>query len=258
MDTTLCVCLATVLVPPVPSFANLGARISPSPYHPAQTPVKPVDPTARAKYASKFTRPVPIPIEDLEEVEIIVPKTSRMDGGHKQFVNYQNLATASIEHKFGVASHYVTDKDEAEDGDQTRPQFIQQQYVENLSKIDAVKQRLVEYDMVDVMRVPIGIRDPLATDISDLFEFEDVHILSGWDTVSWETACTWQWAVNSAMSDDDKCSSKWAKMFLHESCTTEMRELIMTEYGALPIHFKGGVTIWIFLLLTCCSSLSWQ
>ena len=63
----------------------------------AAVPSKSVVPSACAKYESKFTRTVPIPIEDLlEEVEIIVPKSLRMDGGNKLFVNYKNLATASI------------------------------------------------------------------------------------------------------------------------------------------------------------------
>jgi hypothetical protein len=96
-----------------------------------------IDKRAHEKYAKKFTRAIPIPMEDLEEVEIIVPKNSRV--GSKEYLLYQKLATELIEHKFGVLSHLVTDKSVAEDGDQTQHLFIQQQYVDTLSKIEAVK-----------------------------------------------------------------------------------------------------------------------
>ena len=45
----------------------------------------------------------------------------------------------SIEHKFGIPLHLVTDKNTAKDGDQVRHLQIQQQYVNTLSKIEALK-----------------------------------------------------------------------------------------------------------------------
>ncbi len=62
--------------------------------------------------------------------------------GSKEYLLYQKLETELIEHKCGVPLHLVTDKSVAEDGDQTRHLFIQQQYVDTLSKIEAVKQQL--------------------------------------------------------------------------------------------------------------------
>jgi hypothetical protein len=44
------------------------------------------------------------------------------------------------------------------------------------------------------------------------------------------------------MSDEDQVSSKWLKMLLYESCTTEMKEVLMTEYGNLEVCFLGGLT----------------
>ncbi len=73
----------------------------------------------------KFTHAIPIPTEKLEEVEIIVPKNSCGMVGSKEYLLYQKLATESIEHKFGVPLHLVTDKSVAKDGDQTRHLFIQ-------------------------------------------------------------------------------------------------------------------------------------
>ena len=205
-----------------------------------------VDSRAHAKYAKKFARPVPIPTEDLEEVEIIVPKAARGKVGSKEYLMYQKLATESIEHKFGVPSHLVTDKNGAEDGDQVKHLYIQQQYVDTLSKIEALKQQIVEYDMVDVDMVPVGIRDKNASDIADLFEFGDANILTAWNTIDWNTAMTYQWAINTVMTNEDQVSSKWLKMLLYESCTTEMKDVVMLEYGNLPVCFCGGVTFaWI-------------
>jgi hypothetical protein len=52
-------------------------------------------------------------------MEIIVPKNSCGMVGSKEYLLYQKLATGSIEHKFGVPLHLVTDKSVAKDGDQT-------------------------------------------------------------------------------------------------------------------------------------------
>ncbi len=105
-----------------------------------------------------------------KEVEINLPKNSCGMVGSKEYLLYQKLATESIEHKFGVLSHLVTHKSVAKDGDQTWHHFIQQQYVDTLSKkIEAVKQRIVEYDMIDVAVVPVGVRDSSAVHVAECF-----------------------------------------------------------------------------------------
>jgi hypothetical protein len=112
-----------------------------------------------------------------------------------------------------------------------------------LSKIEAVKQQIVEYDMIDVAMVPVGIRDLSAVHVADMFEYNDAHILTAWNMISWKTSCTYQWAINNtAMSDEDQVSSKWLKMLLCESCTTEVKEVLMLKYRNLDVCFCGGVT----------------
>ena len=96
--------------------------------------------------------------------------------------------------------------------------------------------------MIEIAMVPVGIRNPNASSMANIFEFDDAHILTSWVTIEWTTACTYQWAINSAMSDEDQLSSKWLKMLLYESCTTEMKEVIMLEYNNLEDGFRGGVT----------------
>jgi hypothetical protein len=124
-------------LPTIPSFHNLVARGVNGKSTSASSTVH-IDKHAHEKYVKKFTHAIPIPTEDLEEVEIIVPKNSRGIVGLKEYLLYKKLAIESIEHKFGVSLHLVTDKSVAEDGDQTQHLFIQQQYVNTLSKIEAV------------------------------------------------------------------------------------------------------------------------
>jgi hypothetical protein len=57
-------------------------------------------------------------------------------------------------------------------------------------KIEAVKQQIVEYDMVDVAMVSVGVRDSSAVHVADMLQYNDAHILTAWNTISWKTACT--------------------------------------------------------------------
>jgi hypothetical protein len=97
--------------------------------------------------------------------------------------------------------------------------------------------------MIDVAIVPVGVCDLSAVHVADMFEYEDAHILTAWNTISWKTAGTYQWAINTVMLDEDQVSSKWLKMLLFESCTTEMKEVLMLECGNLDVCFHGGVTV---------------
>jgi hypothetical protein len=143
-------------LPTIPSFHNLGA-IGTTGNSTSSSSLVHIDKRAHEKYAKKFTHAIPIPTEELEGVEIIVPKNSCGVVGLKEYLLYQKLATKPIDHKFEIPLHLVTDKSVAEDGNQTRHLFFQQQYVDTLSKIEAVKQRIVEYDMIDVAMVPVGV-----------------------------------------------------------------------------------------------------
>ncbi len=111
-------------LPTIPSFHNLGATGATCYSTSASLSVH-IDKCAHEKYTKKFTRAIPILTEELEEVEIIIPKNSCGVVGLKEHLLYQKLATEPIEHKFGVLSHLVTDKSVAKEGDQTRHLFIQ-------------------------------------------------------------------------------------------------------------------------------------
>ncbi len=76
----------------IPSFHNLGARGATSNSTFASSLVH-IDKRAHEKYAKNFYCVIPIPMEELEEVEIIVPKSSCGVVVLKEYLLYQKLAT---------------------------------------------------------------------------------------------------------------------------------------------------------------------
>jgi len=233
------------IIPGIQPFHNLGAGHSAS--NSSSSPqVVASDPRAHNKYAQKFNRPVPIPLHKLTEVEIIVLKNMHGAQGSREFMTWQKLATEPIEPKLGVPSHQLGDKNAAKEGDHVRHMYIQQQYVDNLAKIELLKRRIIEYDLIYVANCPIGIRDRFAQCIADLFTFEEGHILTSWDTIDFDTACTFQWAINTAGSDEDQMSNKWLKILLLDSCTSALRDIFMLKYNDLKLCHRGAVTFaWI-------------
>ncbi len=105
-------------LPTISSFHNLGVRGATGNSTSALSPIH-INKRAHEKYAKKFTHAILIPMEELKEVEIIVPKDSHGVVGLKEYLLYQKLATKPIDHKFGVLSHLVTDMSVAKDRDQT-------------------------------------------------------------------------------------------------------------------------------------------
>ncbi len=79
-------------LPTIPSFHNLGARGANGKSTSVSSTVH-NDKRTHEKYAKKFTCAIPIPTEDLKEVEIIVPKNSCGMVCSKEYLLYQKLAT---------------------------------------------------------------------------------------------------------------------------------------------------------------------
>ena len=109
-----------------------------------------IDKRAHDKYAKTFVRAIPLNANDVEEVEILIPKDACGIPGSKEYLLNQKMVTESLEHQFGVPSHLVTDKGVAGDGDQVKHLYIQQQYVGNLAKVDQAKIHILKYDLLDV------------------------------------------------------------------------------------------------------------
>lgn len=101
---------------PVPLYTNLEGGVvhssqpCPRQYYP------PIDPCAQAsKCSKKFVWSTPLAGAHLNEIKLLVTKYERKASGLKQMFYFQQLATELIEHKQGVASHFIVDRDNAED-----------------------------------------------------------------------------------------------------------------------------------------------
>ena len=116
-------------IPSIPAYHALGAARHFQPV--VNSNNVSVDKWAHDKYTKKFVRSVPLDVKELKEIELIVLKTACGKVGSKEHLMYQKLATEAIDNKFGVPSHLITDRGGAEEGDQTKHLFIQQQYVDN-------------------------------------------------------------------------------------------------------------------------------
>ncbi len=44
----------------------------------------------------------------------------------------------------------------------------------------------MQYDMIDITMVPVGVRDLSAVHVADMLEYKDAHILTAWNTISWK------------------------------------------------------------------------
>ncbi len=111
--------------------------------------------------------------------------------------------------------------------------------------------------MIDVTMVAVGVCDSSVVHVADMFQYDNAHILTAWNTISWKIACTYQWATNTAVSDEDQVNSKWLKMLLYESCATEMKEVLMLEYENLDVCFCGQVTF-AWMLCNKLFGLNWD
>ena len=196
---------------------------------------------AMAKYCQIF-KDTPTAIKDLKEVEVLLPKTARGEKGSTEYRKNMAVATASMDQEFGVAIYHIDTRSDAEDGNQTQHQYIQERIVDNLTKLDEAAKRGLQFDMMDVLMVPTTIANPTASIACDMFGFEQVNPFTDWNKLDWNVIATWQWALNTSRQDVDKVSSVWFKDFLEKFCTTTLRSQLNTFYDKLPLHFKGAAT----------------
>ena len=157
-----------------------------------------------------------------------------------------SIATAGIDHKFGVAFHFLSSQEgETEDGNQTKQQYIQDTYVMNLAKLDDLEDHMGKYDMKDQFMVGVmkeGIDPSNVSHVADLWKEEQRNLFQRWDDISWLTACYWQYSINKRCEGENITSNRWAIVATQNCCTSELRELIKNKYEPIPQHFKGAVT----------------
>jgi hypothetical protein len=180
------------------------------------------------------------------EEGLVLGKHERGIKGTKDYKINMEMATRGIEPKLGVAKPFNSSLDgEVEEGDQTKDQWIQDAYVMNLSKLDDLEARIIQYDMMDlfmVAKLRTGMDLTKIEHVADLWSEERTNLLQTWDKVSWENACYWQLAINRRCDGANKESHSWAAQLLRNSCTSDLRDLVNTKYKSLSPEFKGAIT----------------
>ena len=107
----------------------------------------------------------------------------------------------SIEHKFGVAKHYISSLDsEANESNATKNRYSQEAYVANLAKLDDFNMLLIQYDLKYIFLMSIlkaGIDPTKQKSPKDLWEVgNETDMIDSWERNDWEQACYWQYSIN--------------------------------------------------------------
>ena len=182
---------------------------------------------------------------ELEEGQVL-GKHERGIKGTKDYKINMEMATRGLDPKLGVAKPFNSSLEgEVEEGDQTKDQWIQDAYVMNLSKLDELESRIIQYDMMElfmVAKLRPNIELSKIEHVADLWDDTRVNLLQTWDKVSWENACYWQLAINRRCDGANKESHSWAAQLLRNSCTADLRDLVSTKYKSLGAEFKGAIT----------------
>ena len=194
-----------------------------------------------------FSRPVDAPDSDIaDSVGVIVRKDQQGDVGSKRYTYTQLDATAALDPPFGVAKHFVSSLDgETEEGNQTQDMWIQDSFAMNLSKVDELNTRLINYDLKRIFLVCVlkaGVNPQSVTHVIDMWGSGTIDMMLAWESIDWVTACYWQYSINKRANDEDRVSNAWTSQLLYNSCTTDLRDQINLKYEHLPATFKGAVT----------------
>ena len=92
----------------------------------AETNIPPLPPVGTQR--SKFALQIPIPDEDIQDSDVVIPKNAREEKGSKHYTSIMETATKALDNKFGVPKHKIVTSDgaAASSGNQTKSLCIQQ------------------------------------------------------------------------------------------------------------------------------------
>ena len=76
--------------------------------------------------------------DDIKLNAVLIPKYKHRDFGRHDYLHNWDVATASLDPKMGVPSHFIGSHDETETENQTKHQFIQDMFVSKIVKLEQV------------------------------------------------------------------------------------------------------------------------
>ncbi|KAL7465923.1 hypothetical protein ACHAXS_006228, partial [Conticribra weissflogii] len=201
--------------------------------------------------AEFFSAPMDTPDAEIQEdVGVICPKHLRGAPGSKDYKYNHEAATCSLQHQFGVAKHFVSSiTGETEEGNAKEEQHVQDMFVANLSKIEDLDVRLIQFDMKRpflMSTMKSGVDVDAITHVAELWNDDEIDLIHDWEKIDWDTVLYWQYSINKRCDAVDKDSNKWALQLVFNSCTADLREQINLRYKDLPPVYQGAaVYVWI-------------
>ncbi len=177
--------------------------------------------------AEFFSAPMDTPDAEIQEdVGVICPKHLRGAPGSKDYKYNREAATCSLQHQFGVAKHFVSSiTGETEEGNAKEEQHVQDMFVANLSKIEDLDVRLIQFDMKRpflMSTMKSGVDVDAITHVAELWNDDEIDLIHDWEKIDWDTVLYWQYSINKRCDAVDKDSNKWALQLVFNSCTADL------------------------------------
>ncbi len=140
---------------------------------------------------------------------------------------------------------------ESDNDNTNRDMFLQDQFADNVNKMEELELRLSQYDMKRIFYVPTfrsGAHPSNVSDPSLLWNDDGVDIMLFWEQISWERCCYWQLTLNRRVpaTSPDRTSMNWAYLLNWNSCTYDLRSQVDMKYGRVAPVFQGAVSyLWV-------------
>jgi len=158
------------------------------------TQVRGHDNQASTSIQALLSRPPDVPVSDIvDSVGVIVCKDQQGAVGSKQYKYHQLDGMVTLDPLFGVAKQFVSSLDgEAEEGNQTQDMWIQDSFAMNLSEVDELNMRLVNYDLKRIALVCVlkaGVNPQSVTCGIDMWGSDTVDMMLAWESIDWVSVC---------------------------------------------------------------------
>jgi len=185
---------------------------------------------------------------------VLVSKDNRQPGT-KEFGFHMKAAIAGISPKLGVPNYYISSAEgEADDGNETQERYLQDQFAQDIAKIDNIDSRMHQYDLKRPFLISTlkGLDLNTTNNLSDLWNDDQADMLESHEKFTWKQVCLWQLTLNRKVpvGSADRTSMDWALLLLSNSCTKDLRDQIDLKYDHLPAYYKGAV-VYLYIILQC-------
>ena len=187
------------------------------------------------------------PKEEITGQMVSVKRTER-GTTTKEINKTKSYATAALEHKFGLPTWFLANKDGEEEEGNLNTKDIQDTVCTIALRCEDFKRRCTDYDMNNLLLVPTLV-DPDSDDMSVKWDFSKRrHLLDQFGSISQKEILAWTEDVQCAGKELEKQDMVWLMELARNSCTVDLRRRVEEKMGLLPGYHQGGTTYLWFML----------